>query len=82
MKIGRIDLSKLRGLADKAMGLGKELFGALVGNERLEQAGEKQQERASADLKALRKQVEAQAREAEAEVHEQREKAAQRAKSA
>jgi uncharacterized protein YjbJ (UPF0337 family) len=81
MQIGRTDLNKLRGLTDKGLGFGKELFGTLIGNDRLQREGEAQQERAAEELKGLRKQVEAQRKQAEADVHEQRQKAAQRAKS-
>ena len=82
MEIGRVDLNKLRGVTDKALGLSKEVFGVLVGNDRWQEEGEAQQARASQQLKALRKEMEARRREAAAQVHEQREKAAQRAKSA
>jgi uncharacterized protein YjbJ (UPF0337 family) len=82
MKIGRIDMTKLRGFSDTAMGLAKEFFGSVMNNERLEKSGRAQQEKASADLKALRKQVEAEKHEAEAEVHERRQRVAQQAKSA
>ena len=82
MQIGTIDVNKLRGVTDKAFGLAKELVGVLIGNERLQREGEAQQERATEELKALRKEVEAQRKEAVAEMHEGREKAAQRAKSA
>jgi uncharacterized protein YjbJ (UPF0337 family) len=81
MQIGRIDITKLRGIADKGLGLAKELVGALLGNERLEEEGEAQQARASEQLKALRKEIEAQRKESEAEVHEQRQRAAQKAKA-
>jgi uncharacterized protein YjbJ (UPF0337 family) len=81
MQVGRIDMNKLRGVADKGLGFVKELLGVLFGNERLEEEGEAQQARASAQLKALRKEVEAQRKEAEADVHEQRQRAAQRAKA-
>jgi len=77
-----VDFTKLRGLADKTLGLGKEMIGAITGNERWEQEGEAQQARASEELKALRKEVTAERKEAEAKVHEQRERSAQRAKSA
>lgn len=80
MQIGRLDLNKLRGIGDKIVGLNKELIGAVVGNDRLQQEGEAQQERAAQELKSLRKQAEAQAKEAKAEALEQRQKAAQRAK--
>ena len=81
MQIGRIDLTKLRGLTDKAMGLMKELLGAVTGNDRLEEEGQSQQERAAAELKALRAELRAQREDAKAEAAEQRERAAQRAKA-
>lgn len=81
MQIGTIDLNKLRGVADKAVGLGKETLGTLLGNERLAEAGEAQQDRATEQLKALRKEAKAQRLEAEAEVHETRQRAAQRTKA-
>lgn len=80
MQIGTIDLNKLRGVADKAIGLGKETVGTLIGNDRLAEAGEAQQERATEQLKALRKEAEAQKLEAKADAHEQRQKVAERAK--
>lgn len=80
MQIGTIDLNKLRGLGDKFVGLNKELFGTLFGNDKLQQEGEAQQERAAEQLKALRKEAQAEAKEAKAEALEQRQKAAQRAK--
>ena len=82
MQVGRVDLNQLRGVTDKALGLAKEFIGVLTGNEKWQKEGEAQQERASEELKALRKQLEAKGKEAVAEMHEQREKAAQRAKSA
>ena len=80
MKVGNIDIRKLRFVADKGFGFWKELFGVLIGNDHLQQEGESQQERATAQLKSLRGEVEAQKQEAKAEFFEQREKAAQRAK--
>jgi uncharacterized protein YjbJ (UPF0337 family) len=82
MQIGRIDLNKLRGLTDKGLGFGKEALGVVIGNERLQSEGQAQQDRATEELKALSKELEAQRKDAEAEVHETRQKAAQRAKSA
>jgi uncharacterized protein YjbJ (UPF0337 family) len=82
MQVGRVDLNQLRGVSDKAFGLAKEFIGVLTGSEKWQQEGEAQQERATEELKALRKQLEAQGKEAVAEMHEQREKTAQRAKSA
>jgi uncharacterized protein YjbJ (UPF0337 family) len=80
VRFGTIDVNKLRGVADKGLGLTKELMGTLVGNERLEREGEAQQERATEQLRALRKEVEAERHEAKAEAMEQRQKVAQRAK--
>ncbi|HET9444205.1 MAG TPA: hypothetical protein VFO65_12825 [Acidimicrobiales bacterium] len=82
MDLTRIDLTKLRGLGDKAIGLGKEILGTVLANERMEREGEAQQQRATESLRALRKELEAEAKEARADAMEQRQKAAQRAKSA
>lgn len=82
MNIGKIDLTQLRGVSDKGVGLAKELVGTLVGNESLQRQGEAQQDRASEEMKALRKQAEAQAKENKADTLEQSQKAAQRAKEA
>jgi uncharacterized protein YjbJ (UPF0337 family) len=82
MQVGRVDINKLRGVADKGMGLTKEFIGVLIGSESWQEEGEAQQERATDELKALRKELEAQRKEAVAEMHEKREKAAQRSKSA
>ncbi len=82
MNVGKIDLTQLRGISDKGIGLAKELAGALVGNESLQRQGEAQQDRASEEMKAFRKQAEAQAKQAKADTLEQNQKAAQRAKEA
>ena len=80
MQLGNLDLNKLRGIGDKFVGLNKELVGTLIGNDRLQQEGEAQQERASEELKALRQEAKAQAHEARADALEQKQKSAQRAK--
>lgn len=80
MQLGTVDVNKLKGIGDKAMGLSKELIGTITGNDRLEEAGEAQQEKAAEMLRALRSEAKAQAKEAKAEVLEQRQKAAQAAK--
>ena len=82
MQIGSVDLNKLRGLGDKTVGLYKEIVGTVLGNDELAKAGEKQQERATEQLRALRSELKAEAKEAKAELFEQKQKAAQRAKSA
>jgi hypothetical protein len=80
MQIRTVDLNKLRGVSDKFLGLGKEAVGVLLSNERLQREGEAQQERAAEQLKALRKELEAEQKDATAGVLEQRQRAAQRAK--
>ena len=80
MQLGRIDLNKLRGLADKALGLSKEVVGTVAGSERLEREGEEQQERATEQLRALRDEVKAERKEAKAQALEARQRSAQRAK--
>jgi len=80
VQIGSIDINKLRGIGDKAAGLGKELFGTLTGNDAMQEAGEAQQEKATELLRSMRNEARAEAKEAKAEVLEQRQKAAQRAK--
>lgn len=81
MQIGSVDINKLRAIGDKFVGLNKELIGTVVGSERLQREGDAQQDRAAEQLRALRKEFEAERKEAKAEVFEQREKSAQRAKS-
>lgn len=80
MRIGTIDLNKLRGLVDKSVGLGREFIGTLFDNDALVKEGEAQQAKGSEKLKALRLEVVAQKAEAKAETHEQRQKSAQRLK--
>jgi uncharacterized protein YjbJ (UPF0337 family) len=82
MQLGSMDLNKLRGLSDKAVGLYKEFLGTVLGNESLTSAGEAQQERATEQLRALRSEVKAEAKEAKAEVFEQKQRVAERAKRA
>ena len=81
MQIGTVDLNKLRFVSDKAVGLAKELVGIVTGNDSLQRAGEAQQERAGAELKALRAELEAEKHDAEAVALDKRERAAQRAKA-
>ena len=80
MQVGRIDLNKMRGLADKALGLSKEVVGTVAGSERLEREGEEQQARATEQLRALRDEFKAQKKEGKARALEARQRAAQRAK--
>jgi uncharacterized protein YjbJ (UPF0337 family) len=80
MQLLNIDLKQLRGLLDKAAGLTKELLGSVLGNERLAEEGQAQQERATHELKALRSEVKAQAERTEVKAQEGRQQAAQKVK--
>ncbi len=80
MQLGTIDVQKLRGVGEKVFGLSKEFVGVIINNDRLQAEGDAQQDRASERLRALRKEAEAAAKEAKAEVLDRRERAAQRAK--
>jgi len=82
VNVGKIDLTQLRGVGDKGVGLAKEFVGTVLGNESLQRQGEAQQDRASEEMKVLRKQAEAQAKESKADTLEQSQRAAQRAKEA
>jgi uncharacterized protein YjbJ (UPF0337 family) len=80
MQLGQVDMNKLRGLGDKAMGLAKEVVGTIANNDRLVEQGDAQQARAAEELRAIRKEIEAQRSDAKADVLEQKQKIAQRAK--
>lgn len=80
MQIGTVDLNKLRGLGDKVVGLVKELVGAIVDNDALQEAGQAQQERATEQLRALRAEAKADAKDAKAAGYEKTERLAQAAK--
>jgi uncharacterized protein YjbJ (UPF0337 family) len=80
MQLGQVDMNKLRGLSDKALGFAKEIVGTIANNDRLVNEGDAQQERAAEELRAIRKELEAQRNEAKADVAEQKQKVAQRAK--
>lgn len=80
MRLGTIDTNKLRGITDKGLGLGKEFVGVISGNDRLQREGQAQQERAAAELDALREELKAQKHEAKATAHEAKQRAAQEAK--
>ena len=80
MQVGTVDLNKLRGIGDKAMGLGKESIGVLLGNENWQKEGQAQQDRAAAEMKALKKELQAEKEDLKAKAAEKREVMAQRAK--
>lgn len=80
MRIPRIDPKDATGLLDKVVGLGKEVAGEVVGNDRMIQAGEAQQDKGTEKLKAVRDQAKADAHSAKAKGYAQKERAAQRAR--
>jgi uncharacterized protein YjbJ (UPF0337 family) len=81
MRIPRVEYKNAVGLADKFVGLGKELFGEVIDNKRLITAGEAQQDKGTEKLKSLRAQAKADAHDAKARVHEAKQRTAERAKS-
>ncbi len=80
MQVGTVDLNKLRSISDKVVGLGKESIGVLLNNDRLQKEGEAQQERAAAEMKALKAELRAETEDVKAKSAEKREVLAQRAK--
>ena len=68
------------GIADKVIGLGKEIVGEVFDNESLVTAGEAQQTKGTEKLKALRAEAEAETHKAKAESEKKREKAAANAR--
>jgi uncharacterized protein YjbJ (UPF0337 family) len=81
MRIPRIDSKDALGLFDKVAGLGKEILGVVVDDDRLITAGEAQQDKGSEKLKAIRDQAKADAHRAKAQAHDSRERAAQATKA-
>jgi uncharacterized protein YjbJ (UPF0337 family) len=66
MQLGHVDINRIRGIADKIIGLSEETIGVVVGIDHWQGEGEARQERASQELKALRKAAKAEAKEANA----------------
>jgi uncharacterized protein YjbJ (UPF0337 family) len=81
VRIPRISTKDATGFYDKLVGLGKEIFGVVVDEDRLITAGEAQQDKGTEKLKALRAQAQADAHRAKAKVHESRERAVQATKA-
>jgi uncharacterized protein YjbJ (UPF0337 family) len=80
MRIPRVDPKDATGLIDKVVGLGKEIVGEFVDDDRLIKAGEAQQSKGSEKLKAIREQAKADGHRAKAASYENKERAAQRSK--
>jgi uncharacterized protein YjbJ (UPF0337 family) len=80
MRIPRIDAKNALGLIDKIAGLGKEIVGSVVGNDRLAKAGQVQQDKGTERLKAVQAEASARKHQTKATAAEQAQKAAQRRK--
>jgi uncharacterized protein YjbJ (UPF0337 family) len=82
MRISRIDPKNLLGLVDKVVGLGKEIVGSLLGEDRLTKAGQVQQEKGSERIKAVQAELGAQAHGTKAAAAAKAQKSAQNTKEA
>lgn len=79
--IPRVDPKDALGLADKVVGLGKEIVGEVLDQQSLIEAGEAQQAKGTEKLKALREQAKADAHKAKAQALDAKERSAQQAKA-
>ncbi|HEY2167624.1 MAG TPA: hypothetical protein VGH01_10690 [Jatrophihabitantaceae bacterium] len=82
MQIPRIDPKNVLGFGDKIVGLGKEIAGALAGNDRLQKAGQLQQDKGTERLKAMQAEVQAKSHQAKARAAGQAQRRAQNTKEA
>lgn len=69
-------IAALRALVDGSIGLSKQVIGILLNNDRLQEQGEAQQQKARALKDVAQKEAEAEAARAEAKTQEARQKAA------
>ncbi|MDP9091807.1 MAG: hypothetical protein M3N95_02405 [Actinomycetota bacterium] len=82
MQIPRIDPRNALGLVDKVVGLGKEIAGTAIGQDRLRKAGQVQQEKGTERLEAVRAEVRADTHAVKASAADQAQKRAQQTKEA
>jgi hypothetical protein len=82
MQIPRIDPKNLLGLADKTIGLGKEIIGSLTNQDRLKKAGQVQQDKGAERIKAVKAEVDADAHKSKAAAAGRAQKSAQNTKEA
>jgi hypothetical protein len=82
MQIPRIDPKNAFGLFDKVIGLGKEIAGTVVNQDRLKKAGQVQQEKGAERIKAVQSQFEAQGHQTKAAAAGRAQKSAQNTKEA
>ena len=69
-------IAALRALVDGSIGLSKQVIGILINNDRLQEQGEAQQQKARALKDVAQKEAEAEAARAEAKTAEARQEAA------
>jgi uncharacterized protein YjbJ (UPF0337 family) len=82
MQIPRIDPRNALGLLDKVVGLGKEIAGTAIGQDRLRKAGQVQQDKGSERIEAIRAEVRADAHSVKASAAGQAQRRAQQTKEA
>ena len=82
MQIPRIDPKNAVGLVDKIVGLGKEIAGTVLNQDRLRKAGQVQQDKGTERLKAVQAQVKSETQRAKASSAESSQRAAQKTKEA
>jgi len=82
VQIPRIDAKNVMGLADKVVGLGKEIVGTVTNRSRLSKAGQVQQEKGTERVKAVQAETKAKAHKARAATAESAQRSAQRTKEA
>ncbi len=80
MQIPRIDPRNLAGLADKVVGLAKEVVGTLTSQDRLTRAGQTQQDKGTERLKAVQAELRADLHETQAATAERAQRTAQKTK--
>jgi len=72
-------IAALRALVDGSVGLTKQVIGILIGNDRLQEQGKAQVDKAEAEKDVAQKEAEAEKARAEAKTQEARQKAAEKA---
>src|SRR3954470_16941707 len=80
MQIPRIDPKNVLGLADKMIGLGKEIVGTVTNRGQLSKAGQVQQEKGTERVKAVQSETKAKAHKARAATAETAQRSAQKTK--
>lgn len=80
MQIPSVSPDNVRGIADKVVGLGKEILGTVIDDASLRDSGRTQQRAGSERLAAVEEEVKAKAREAQAHTADLAERTARQRK--